>query len=92
MPKLIQNDPYLKYWNATIFENATQYYNLPPVVYFLDGDSGILDTARQVKQRAKAFAYAYRMSNDTKWVDRLFLELQVCIVSLRPRCAVATDS
>jgi hypothetical protein len=79
LPQLIASDPYLKYWNDTIFENATEYYNLPPVVYFMDGDSGILDNSRQVKQRIKAFAYAYRMSNDTKWVDRAFLELQVSI-------------
>jgi hypothetical protein len=80
LPQLISTDPYLKYWNDTIFENATQYYNLPPVVYFLDGDSGILDNSRQVKQRIKAFAYAYRMSNDTKWVDRAFLELQASVL------------
>src|ERR1700732_4370899 len=67
LPNLIANNPYLKYWNDTIFLNATQYFNLPPVVYFMDGDSGILDNAREVKQRIKAFAYAYRMSNDTKW-------------------------
>jgi hypothetical protein len=42
----------------------------------LDGDSGILDNAREVKMRIKAFAYVYRMTNDTKWVDRAWLELQ----------------
>lgn len=43
----------------------------------MDGPSGILDNAREIKMRVKAFAYAYRMSNDTKWVDRTFRELQV---------------
>ncbi|KDQ63447.1 hypothetical protein JAAARDRAFT_29468 [Jaapia argillacea MUCL 33604] len=76
LPQLIQNDPYLKSWNATIFGNATEYYNLPVVQYFMDGDSGILDNARYIKQRVKAFAYVYRMTNDTKWVDRTFQELQ----------------
>jgi hypothetical protein len=76
LPTLIQNDPYLQGWNATIFENATNYYGLPPVVYFLDGDSGILDNARDVKMRIKAFAYVYRMTNDTKWVDRAWAEIQ----------------
>jgi hypothetical protein len=41
------------------------------------GDSGILDVARQVKQRVKAFGYVYRMTNDTHWVDRTWEELQV---------------
>lgn len=45
----------------------------------MDGDSGILDNARDVKRRIKAFAYVYRMTNDTKWVDRAFLELQVSV-------------
>ncbi|KDR85362.1 hypothetical protein GALMADRAFT_132065 [Galerina marginata CBS 339.88] len=76
LPALIQNDPYLQGWNATIFGNATAYANLPPVAYHLDGDSGILDNAREVKMRIKAFAYAYRMSNDTKWVDRAWAEIK----------------
>jgi hypothetical protein len=77
LPNLIANDPYLFGWNASIFNNATQYYNLPPVVYYMDGSSGILDIAREVKMRIKAFAYVYRMTNDTKWVDRTWTELQV---------------
>lgn len=43
----------------------------------MDGDSGILDNAREIKMRVKAFAYVYRMTNDTKWVDRTWSELQV---------------
>jgi len=76
LPQLIANDPYLTYWNITIFGNATEYYNLPPVEYFMDGDSGILDNSRDVKMRMKAFSYVYRMTNDTKWVDRAWTELQ----------------
>lgn len=77
LTKNIPNDPYLKYWNETIFNNATDYYNQPPVVYFMDGPSGILDNAREIKMRIKAFSYVYRMTKDTKWVDRTFRELQV---------------
>ena len=77
LPNLIAKDPYLQYWNETIFGNATAYYNLPVVQYFMDGDSGILDNAREVKMRVKAFSYVYHMTNDTKWVDRAFKELQV---------------
>ncbi|KAK0198277.1 chondroitin AC/alginate lyase [Armillaria mellea] len=76
LPTLIANDPYLKSWNETIFGNATAYYSLDPVVYHMDGDSGILDNAREVKMRVKAFAYVYRMTNDTKWVDRCWEEIQ----------------
>ncbi|CAL1695085.1 unnamed protein product [Somion occarium] len=76
LPTLIQTDPYLKQWNDTIFGNATQYYSLPPEKYFMDGGSGILDNAREIKMRIKAFAYVYRMTNDTKWVDRTWQELQ----------------
>lgn len=76
LPSLISNDPYLNSWNHSIFMNASQYYNLPPVVYHLDGDSGILDNAREIKMRIKAFAYVYRMTNDTMWVDRLWAEVK----------------
>lgn len=76
LPALIPNDPYLKGWNDTIFGNASAYYGLPPVVYHLDGASGILDNAREVKMRLKAFSYVYRMTNDTKWVDRAWVEIQ----------------
>ncbi|EIN06318.1 hypothetical protein PUNSTDRAFT_145586 [Punctularia strigosozonata HHB-11173 SS5] len=76
LPDLIPKDAYLTYWNESIFNNATQYYSLAPVAYHMDGDSGILDNSREIKMRIKAFAYAYRMSNDTKWVDRAWTELQ----------------
>ncbi|KAJ7169723.1 chondroitin AC/alginate lyase [Mycena filopes] len=76
LPNLIANDPYLNDWNSTIFLNASQYYDLPPVVYNMDGDSGILDNAREVKMRIKAFSYVYRMTNDTKWADRTWAELK----------------
>lgn len=77
LPQLIKNNPYLQEWNRTIFGNASDYFNLPPVIYFMDGDSGILDNCRDVKRRIKAFAYVYRMTNDTKWLDRAYVELQV---------------
>jgi hypothetical protein len=46
----------------------------------MDGDSGILDNARNVKMRIKAFAYVYRMTNDSKWVDRAWAEVQVSYI------------
>ncbi|TDL28190.1 hypothetical protein BD410DRAFT_739730 [Rickenella mellea] len=76
LPNLIKNDPYLSGWNDTIFGNASAYYPMPPVAYVVDGASGILDVSRSVKMRLKAFAYVYRMTNDTKWVDRAWSELQ----------------
>jgi hypothetical protein len=76
LPNLIKNDPYLSSWNNTIFSNATQYMALPAVAYYLDGGNGILDPAREIKQRVKAFSYAYRLTNDTKWLDRTYVELQ----------------
>ncbi|KAI0756806.1 chondroitin AC/alginate lyase [Daedaleopsis nitida] len=76
LPNLIANDPYLKYWNDTIVGNATAYFSLKPVAYHLDGGSGILDNAREIKMRIKAFAYVYRMTNDSKWLDRTYDELQ----------------
>ena len=77
LPQLIANSAYLSAWNATIFGNASAYFSLPPVVYHLDGGNGILDNSREIKMRIKAFSYAYWLSNnDTRWLDRAFLELQ----------------
>ena len=77
LPNLIANDPYFAGWNQSIFNNATQYYDLAPVKYYMDGDSGILDNSREIKMRVKAFAYVYRMTNNTKWADRAWDEIQV---------------
>lgn len=79
---MIANDPYLSGWNDTIFGNASVYKPLPPVVYHMDGSSGILDNAREIKMRIKAFAYVYRMTNDTTWVDRAWEEVQVGTVTV----------
>jgi hypothetical protein len=63
--------------NDTIFANAADHFSKQSVAYFLDGDSGISDNAREVKMRIKAFAYAYHITNDTKWVDCTWAEVQV---------------
>ncbi|CAD6911655.1 unnamed protein product [Tilletia controversa] len=76
----IQSDAYLTVWNATIFANASAWYSLPPTNYSIDGGftgSGILDVAREVQQRVRAWAYVARATNDQKWVDRTWRELSV---------------
>ncbi|BGP31527.1 hypothetical protein JCM10296v2_003297 [Rhodotorula toruloides] len=80
LPSLIAQDSYMSYWNDTVFLNATKFYDMPPTNYSIDGGltgSGVLDVAREVQLRIKHWAYAYRLSNDTKWVDRTWRELVV---------------
>ncbi|CRG86076.1 hypothetical protein PISL3812_03079 [Talaromyces islandicus] len=80
LPFLIQQDPYLRKWNESIFQQADMYYGMPTVQYLPDGGlngSGILDCARQIQLRVKHWAYAYRMSNDTRWASRTWEELLV---------------
>lgn len=75
----ISKDAYLTAWNDTIFKNASAFYDMSPTNYSIDGGytgSGILDVSREVQLRVKTWAYAYRVSNDTKWVDRTWTELQ----------------
>lgn len=38
--------------------------------------SGVLDPAREIQLRMKHWAYAWRMTKDTKWSERAWLELQ----------------
>ncbi|KAK3986376.1 chondroitin AC/alginate lyase [Cladorrhinum sp. PSN332] len=76
LPTQIQTDPYyLQKWNHTIFKQAEELSILPPAKYFVDGTSGALDVARQVQLRIKLWAYAYRLSGDKKWRDRIWKEV-----------------
>ncbi|CAO1633970.1 unnamed protein product [Sympodiomycopsis kandeliae] len=80
LPEKISKDAYLTVWNASIFQNATAFYSMPPTNYSVDGTfsgSGILDPARELQLRVKTWAYAYRISKDTKWLDRTWTELRV---------------
>lgn len=75
---LIANDPYLKFWNETLVNNATSLLSTDPVEYAIDGGlsaSGVLDVAREMKVRVKQLAYAYQMTNDTQFAERAWLEL-----------------
>jgi len=76
---LIANDPYFKYWNETIVNNASSTLSDDPEAYTIDGGlsgSGVLDVARRIKVKVKNWSYAYMVTNDTKYADRVFLELQ----------------
>lgn len=60
--------------------NATRYAAMDPVQYNIDGGlggSGVLDIARELQLRTKHWAYAWRMTNDSFWVNRTWTELQV---------------
>jgi hypothetical protein len=77
---LIANDPYLKFWNQTIVNNASSTLGDDPTPYTEDGGlsgSGVLDPSRIIKMKVKNWAYAYRITNETKYADRVWLELQV---------------
>ncbi|KAK4704474.1 diacylglycerol diphosphate phosphatase / phosphatidate phosphatase, partial [Phenoliferia sp. Uapishka_3] len=79
LQRIVPQDEYMSFWNDTIFLNATRYYAMAPTNYSIDGGlggSGVLDVAREVQLRIKHWGYAYKMSNDTKWVDRTWLEIQ----------------
>ncbi|SCZ99350.1 BZ3500_MvSof-1268-A1-R1_Chr7-2g09496 [Microbotryum saponariae] len=87
--KMTSQDPYLSFWHTTILANASLYAAMDPTEYVIDGGyagdavallapgSGVLDVAREVQLRIKHWGYAYRMTKDTKWVDRAWQELQV---------------
>ena len=80
LPTIIKNDAYMAAWNASIFGNATALLTQDPLLYTEDGGltgSGVLDVARQLKTRIKSLAYAYRVSNETKYAQRAYRELQV---------------
>ncbi|WRT64149.1 uncharacterized protein IL334_001078 [Kwoniella shivajii] len=76
---LIANNPYFKQWNATIVQNASDTLGDDPTPYTEDGGlsgSGVLDVAREIKLKVKNWAYAYKVTNETQYADRVWLELQ----------------
>lgn len=78
LPDLIAKDPYLAMWNKTIFGNASTWAAQGNVPYVADGGltgSGILDVSRQVKERMKAWGYAWRLTKDQQWPDRAWQQL-----------------
>ncbi|WVQ82765.1 hypothetical protein IAT38_004897 [Cryptococcus sp. DSM 104549] len=75
---LIAGNPYFKFWNATIVANASDTLNDDPTPYTEDGGldgSGVLDVARAIKLKVKNWAYAFKVTNETKYADRVWLEL-----------------
>jgi hypothetical protein len=76
---LVAADPYMKQWNASIMAAAQLNYTDQPLTYEIDGGlsgSGVLDVARALKVKVKNWAYAYRMTENTRWSDRVWTELQ----------------
>jgi len=76
---LIAADPYLSYWNETIIGNASKTLGDPVVPYNIDGGltgSGVLDVAREIKLKIKNWAYAYKITGQSQYQDRIWKELQ----------------
>lgn len=87
---LIAQNPYFAQWNATIVGNASATIGDDPVPYTPDGGlagSGVLDVAREMKLRIKNWAYAYRVTNETRYADRVMRELTVCWLSIFCPCS-----
>jgi hypothetical protein len=80
LPQLVEQDAYMSAWNSSIMQNATEMAAMDPVQYITDGGlggCGVLDIARELKVRLKAWAYAWRVTGDQQWVTRAWTELQV---------------
>jgi hypothetical protein len=92
LPAIILVDPYLAHWNESIFSKAAQLSAELPVAYNLDGGNGVLDTAREVQLRIKHWAYAFRLSNDTRWKDRIWDELLVASGNSTPYFGIDGDN
>lgn len=72
---LVAENPYFTFWNQTIMDNAEANYSLPLTPRIIDGGSGMLDVSRQIKEKVKNWSYAWRMTGNTKWANRVYEEL-----------------
>lgn len=83
----------MKTWNQTIFDQAEHFLSTPAPAWIPDGGlggSGVLDQARECQQAVKAFAYAYRLTNESKYKDGVWDRLQV-IGGVKPTEAGTDD-
>lgn len=77
---MIASNPYFSFWNETIVGNASATIDEDPVPYTPDGGlggSGVLDVAREMKVRIKNWAYAFKVTGETRYADRVYRELVV---------------
>lgn len=73
-------DPYITLWNNSIFALAHSLFSEVPITYRLGPSTStddILNVARVVQLRIKVWAYAYRLTGQSKWVERVWKEVQV---------------
>ncbi|TIB77966.1 hypothetical protein E3Q23_01019 [Wallemia mellicola] len=76
----VNADSYMKSWNETIFQQADHFLNTPAPAWIPDGGltgSGVLDQAREVQQAVKAFAYAFRITNNEEYKNAVWDRLKV---------------
>ncbi|KIW13005.1 hypothetical protein PV08_08192 [Exophiala spinifera] len=76
--QIAKND-YLRQWNETIIDQANELYSEPVIPYPDDCNVSVgctLEVARYIQLRVKHWAYAYILTNDVKYVNRTWEELQ----------------
>lgn len=72
----VKTDVYKKRWSETILAQAEQLLSQEPVIYELRDGERLLQVARDVLSRMYTLGMAYQLTNDKKYSDRAYKELE----------------
>jgi len=72
---IIQVDPTAREWFKDLESDAEKLLEQMPVVYEIPDGKRLLAVSRQTKQRVLLLGLVYRITEEQKWADRLWLEL-----------------
>ncbi|MBI1367684.1 MAG: DUF4962 domain-containing protein [Planctomycetes bacterium] len=75
----VKTDDRLKAWVHDVIDDADQLLGAKPVYYHLPDGKRLLSVSRAVVERSYELAFAYRMTGEKKYADRLWTEMRtVC--------------
>lgn len=72
---LENNDTYITRWFTNVKGNADSILTQPPKEYEIPDGLRLLEVSREVLSRATSLGMAYKLTGDTKYAERLWVEL-----------------
>jgi len=70
------HEPRVTAWHAELIDRADGLMHEPPSEYVIPDGKRLLATSRRVRDRVMLLAYAFHTTNDAKYADRAWAELE----------------
>lgn len=75
LKQVVQDNPVAQKWFRDLLADAEKLREQAPVVYEIPDGKRLLAVSRRTKQRVLLLGLVYRITEEQKWADRLWLEL-----------------